>query len=89
MLDTFCMWLQDQITVLTQTLSALTQFVTGFVTNTTACILQDPLCSTCLDATTCKTCREVRHLRPHLCCLQFRREQCLQVKTNTHGTAVP
>ena len=54
---------QDQITVLTQTLSALTQFVTGFVSNTTACILEDPLCSTCLNPTTCKTCREVRQIR--------------------------
>lgn len=52
--------LQDQITVLTGTLSALTQFVTGFISNTTACILQDPLCSTCLDLTTCKICHEVR-----------------------------
>jgi hypothetical protein len=52
--------LQDQITVLTGTLSALTQFVTGFISNTTACILQDPLCSTCLDLTICKICHEVR-----------------------------
>lgn len=65
--QTFATALQDQITVLTQMLSTLTGFVTSYISNTTACILHDPLCSTCTDATTCRSCQEVRHItRPRL-----------------------
>ena len=57
--------LQDQIMVLTQTLSTVTQFInnfSGYISNTTACTLQDPLCDFCLNADTCKICKEVRRI---------------------------
>jgi hypothetical protein len=55
--------LQDQIMVLTQTVSTVTLFInnfSGYINNTTACTLQDPLCEFCLNADTCKLCKEVR-----------------------------
>lgn len=57
--------LQDQIMVLTQTLSTVTQFInnfSGYISNTTACTLQDPLCDFCLNADTCKICKQVRRI---------------------------
>ena len=49
--------------MLTQTLTTVTQFInnfSGYISNTTACIQQDPLCEFCLNDDTCKLCREVR-----------------------------